>query len=130
MARSQWILPRADSACGKVFHPDRRAAEGHRVALEFWNQATGQSRKDCRLAVYRCKRCGGFHIGNKRIEQRLVQTDPFAPPCESEQSWAVSDLDGEQSADRSQNDIDRLANWERLRRIQEAWNLRLNRGRA
>jgi hypothetical protein len=126
MARSQWILPRADSACGKVFHPDRRAAEGHRVALEFWNQATGQSRKDYRLAVYRCKRCGGFHIGAKRIEQERVQTDPFTPPCELEQSCAAPDLDGEDSADRPENDIGRPANWERMRHIQEAWNRRVN----
>ena len=30
MARSDWILPRADAACGKVFHPDRQSVEGYR----------------------------------------------------------------------------------------------------
>ena len=40
MARSDWILPRAESACGKVFLPDRKAAEEHRIALQFWIAAT------------------------------------------------------------------------------------------
>ena len=30
MARSDWVLPRAYAACGKVFHPDRQSAEGYR----------------------------------------------------------------------------------------------------
>jgi hypothetical protein len=71
MARSDWILPRADSACGKTFHADRRSAEGHRVALEFWNQATGRISSRSSLATYRCKRCGGFHVGRKRTENEL-----------------------------------------------------------
>ena len=93
MARSQWILPRADSACGKVFHPDRRTAEGHRIALEFWNRATGGGRKDSRLAVYRCKRCGGFHIGNKRIEHMTAPASRFTPWSERGLDWTASDLD-------------------------------------
>jgi len=68
MVRSQVILPRADAGCGKVFYRNRRTADGHRIALEFWNQATGRVRVDCRLSVYRCKRCGGFHVGQKRVE--------------------------------------------------------------
>ena len=68
MARSDWILPRADAACGKTFHADRRSAEGHRVALEFWNQATGRINSRSSLVTFRCKRCGGFHVGRKRIE--------------------------------------------------------------
>ena len=43
MAKDQLILPRADSRCGKAFYSDPRVAESHRIALEFWNQATGQS---------------------------------------------------------------------------------------
>ena len=66
MARSDWILPRADATCGKVFHRDRQTAEGYRIALEFWNQATGRTREDQRLVSYRCKRCGGFHVARKR----------------------------------------------------------------
>jgi hypothetical protein len=67
MARDQLILPRADSSCGKAFYSDRRTADGHRIALEFWNRATGRTRAGFQLAVYRCSRCGGFHIAHKRI---------------------------------------------------------------
>jgi hypothetical protein len=70
MARDQLILPRADSGCGKVFYEDRRTADGHRIALEFWNRATGYTREGYQLSVYRCNRCGGFHIGQRRIEKR------------------------------------------------------------
>jgi hypothetical protein len=66
MARSDWILPRADAACGKAFHADRRSADGYRVALEFWNKATGHITPGSSLVTYRCKRCGGFHVGRKR----------------------------------------------------------------
>ena len=66
MVWSQIILPRADVQCGKTFHKDRESARGHRVALEFWYAATGITREGYRLAVYRCKRCGGFHIGWKQ----------------------------------------------------------------
>src|SRR6266446_6931949 len=68
MARAQLILPRPDSGCGKVFYEDRRTAHEHRVALEFWNRAIGHIREGYQLAVCRCKRCGGFHIGHKRVE--------------------------------------------------------------
>ena len=77
MARAQLILPRADSGCGKVFYDDRRTAYGHLVALEFWNRATGHVRAGYQLAVYRCKRCGGFHIGQKRVES-LRMSETFA----------------------------------------------------
>jgi hypothetical protein len=76
MTRPQLILPRADSACGKVFFSDRRTADGHRIALEVWNQATGRTREGHRLAVYRCRRCGGFHIGQKPIDSKPVRTSP------------------------------------------------------
>jgi hypothetical protein len=69
MARNHVILPRADSACGKTFYSDRRTADGHRIALEVWNQATGRVREGYRLAVYRCRRCGGFHIGQRAIDR-------------------------------------------------------------
>jgi hypothetical protein len=69
MSRPQLILPQADSSCGKVFFADRRTADGHRIALEVWNRATGRVREGYRLAVYRCKRCGGFHISNRPVDQ-------------------------------------------------------------
>ena len=92
MARSDWILPRADSACGKVFHPDRRSAEGHRIALEFWNQATGHTREGYRLVTYWCKRCGGFHAGTKRTESRPVAAPSSPLPDEIDQDWTGPSL--------------------------------------
>jgi hypothetical protein len=76
MARSNWILPRPDAACGRAFHPDRRSAEGHRIALEFWVQATGRSRPGQRLVTFRCKRCGGFHLATRRGEDRPAAAVP------------------------------------------------------
>jgi hypothetical protein len=73
MARSDWILPRADAACGKVFHLNRKSAEGHRVALELWIHATGCERLRCRLTTFRCKRCGGFHIGRKKANKEALE---------------------------------------------------------
>jgi hypothetical protein len=67
MAKDQLILPRADFRCGKTFYSDRRTADGHRIALEFWNQATGHVRAGYQLTVHRCERCGGFHISRRRI---------------------------------------------------------------
>jgi hypothetical protein len=75
MPRPQLILPRADAGCGKVFYEERRIADEYRIALEFWNRATGHIRKGFHLAVYRCKRCGGFHIGQKRLDKPRVCTD-------------------------------------------------------
>lgn len=73
MPRTQLILPQADAACGKVFFADRRTAEGHRIGLEVWNRATGRVREGYRLAVYRCKRCGGFHIGQRPLDRIPVR---------------------------------------------------------
>jgi hypothetical protein len=67
LARTRWITPRADAACRRPFHPDRPTAETHRVALALWYRATGDDAADPRLAVYRCKRCFGFHISRERI---------------------------------------------------------------
>ena len=75
MPKPRLILPRADAQCGKVFFEARRTADEHRIALEFWNRATGHIRKGYHLAVYRCKRCGGFHIAQKRIEKPRICTD-------------------------------------------------------
>ena len=47
-------------------------ADGYRIALEFWNQATGCVRSGYQLAVHRCKRCGGFHISQRRIEKPVL----------------------------------------------------------
>ncbi len=68
MPRPQLILPRADSGCGRVFFKEHRAACEHRIALDFWNQATGNLRDGYRLVVFRCNKCGGFHLGHKRIK--------------------------------------------------------------
>jgi hypothetical protein len=76
MARSNWILPRPDAACGRAFHRDRRTAEGHRIALEFWDQATGRSRLGERLVTFRCKRCGGFHLARRRVQDRPTAGAP------------------------------------------------------
>jgi hypothetical protein len=76
MPRTQLILPKADASCGKVFYADRRTADGHRVALEVWNRATGRTREGYRLAVYRCKRCAGFHIAMRPIDRIRERPQP------------------------------------------------------
>jgi hypothetical protein len=74
------ILPKADASCGKTFLPDRRTADGHRIALEVWNRATGRVREGYRLAVYRCKRCGGFHIGQRPVDRIPIRPLPRPAP--------------------------------------------------
>ena len=76
MARSDWILPRPDAACGKVFHPDRQSAEGYRIGLQFWNQATGSNRSSDYLVTFRCRRCGGFHVARKSSKAPAVEKPP------------------------------------------------------
>jgi hypothetical protein len=76
MPNPQVILPQADAACGKVFFADRRTADGHRIALEVWNRATGRVRQGYRLSVYRCKRCAGFHLGNKPADRNPIPAAP------------------------------------------------------
>ena len=93
MARSRWIMPRADAACGRVFHPDRKTAEGHRIALELWNQATGHTREGHRLAVYRCGRCGGFHIATRKVEPQTAQASVSTRPYAAEQEWANPEVE-------------------------------------
>src|SRR6516165_8874598 len=96
MARSQWIIPRADSACGRAFHPDRKTAEGHRIALEFWIQATGRAREGRRLVSYRCRRCGGFHIASRKVPVEVVRAEPSDRPfAATEPDWATADLEFE-----------------------------------
>jgi hypothetical protein len=68
MARSDWIQPLADAACGRAFYPDRRTAEAHRIALEFWDQATGRG-DSRRLVACHCKRCGGFHLARRKLRK-------------------------------------------------------------
>ncbi len=72
MATSDWILPRADAACGKVFHPDRQSAEGYRIGLQIWNQATGRKQASDQLVTFRCGRCGGFHVAKKSSKASVV----------------------------------------------------------
>jgi hypothetical protein len=86
MPRPQLILPRADASCGKVFFADRRTADGHRIALEVWNRATGRVRDGYRLAVHRCKRCGGFHISHRPVDSLPIRPVPDTP----------DDLDGDE----------------------------------
>jgi hypothetical protein len=98
MPRPQLILPCADAGCGKVFYANRGTADEHRIALEFWNQATGHVRKGYHLAVFRCKRCGGFHIGQKRIEKLCVCPNPLGThpgenPDGSEERHSVFGVD-------------------------------------
>jgi hypothetical protein len=78
MPKDHLILPRADSGCGKAFYSDRRTADWHRIALEFWKRATGSVRDGYQLAVHRCKRCGGFHISQRRID-KLPPKSPSLP---------------------------------------------------
>ena len=78
MARSDWIMPRAEKACGKVFLPSRKAAEEHRIALQYWVVATRHGRMDYRLTTYRCPQCGGFHIGRKKLRTSL---SPLRSDC-------------------------------------------------
>ena len=75
MAMSQLILARRDASCGKVFHANRRGAEQHRVALEIWNRATGCAKENYRLVSFQCNHCGGFHIGQKRIDRPRPRND-------------------------------------------------------
>ncbi len=83
MAHPSLILPKADSACGKLFYRDRHTADAHRIALEVWNRATGRVREGYRLAVCRCRRCGGYHIGHRPIVTKPMYPNPL-PDHEAE----------------------------------------------
>jgi hypothetical protein len=91
MARSDWILPRADVACGRVFHADRRTAEGYRIAMEFWNQATGRTRAGYRLGAYRCKRCGGFHVSRRKIKIQPLTPSEVVLTSDAALGWPDDD---------------------------------------
>ena len=80
MTSHHLILPQADASCGKIFFPDRRTADGHRIALEVWNRATGRVREGYALAVHRCKRCGGFHVSLRPVDRIPSRPLPIAPP--------------------------------------------------
>jgi hypothetical protein len=80
MSRTKLILPQADAACGKLFYRDRRTADGHRIALEIWNRATGRVREGYQLTVVRCRRCGGFHIGQRPVDKKPALADPPREP--------------------------------------------------
>jgi hypothetical protein len=77
MAHPSLILPKADSACGRLFFGDRQMADAHRIALEVWNRATGRVREGYRLTVCRCRRCGGFHLGHRPITRKPRCADPL-----------------------------------------------------
>jgi hypothetical protein len=82
MAMSQLILARPDASCGKVFHANRRGAEQQRIALEIWNRATGCAKENYRLVSFQCNRCGGFHIGQKRVDRLRPRNDSRNPSLE------------------------------------------------
>lgn len=92
MARSDWIAPRPDVACGKVFLADRRSAEEHRIALELWILATHNGRMEYRLVPYRCTQCGGFHLARKK---RTSQLPPTEGVCLSEIPQSPVDIAGD-----------------------------------
>jgi hypothetical protein len=56
------IQPKYDPACRRIFHPDKQGAQAQLVAMEVWNRATGRNLGGRRLVVYRCDRCGGYHV--------------------------------------------------------------------
>src|SRR5271163_4629121 len=91
MAMSQLILACPDAACGKVFHENRRSAEEQRVALEIWNRATGRARENYRLVVFHCKRCGGFHISQKRIDRLRPRDDSHIGKPEINRNLSIQD---------------------------------------
>ena len=67
MARSNWIAPRPDAACGKVFlasHCTARRNIASPCSYGFSRHIRGKS--EYRLVPYRCNRCGGFHIAQKK----------------------------------------------------------------
>ena len=92
MAYPQVILPQADAACGKVFFPDRRTADGHRIALEVWNRATGRGREGYRLAVYPLQAMRGIP---HRSEAHRPQSDPCLPRAGSHGKVRFVARDGE-----------------------------------
>ncbi len=88
MLRHHLILPQADPACGKIFFPDRRTADGHRIAMEVWNRATGRVREGYRLAVHGCRRCGGYHVSLRPVDRIPAHPLPVLPPdaeCDEQQ---------------------------------------------
>lgn len=82
------IQPVFDPACRRVFHPDRQGALAHLVALEVWNRATGRDLGDRRLVVYRCVRCGGYHVAARRAPE------PGPGPARRPSATVVAEDDG------------------------------------
>lgn len=96
MSRHRLILPQADAACGKIFFPDRRTADGHRIGLEVWNRATGRGREGYRLTVHRCKRCGGYHVSQRPVDRLPVRPLPIpSPDADRDESGVADDWDYE-----------------------------------
>lgn len=91
--RNMWthlIQPVFDSGCHRVFYADRQGAQAHLVAMEVWNRATGRDLGGRRLVVYRCPRCGGFHVAarfapvRKRRAPEAVAVRDDGPAVESD----------------------------------------------
>ncbi len=104
MARPQLILPRADAACGRTFFADRRTADGHRIALEVWNRATGRDRESHRLAVFRCKRCGGFHVAQMSVDRLASRQMPLPEPGIETETETVTEIEVDREESPSADD--------------------------
>lgn len=74
----QMIRPVFDPECRRVFHVDRQGAQAQLVAMEVWNRATGRDLQGRRMVVFRCPRCGGFHVATRFVRTHAVisTTDP------------------------------------------------------
>lgn len=81
----QMIRPVFDPECRRVFHVDRQGARAHLVALEIWNRATGRDLRGRRLTIYRCLRCGGYHVATRSAAAaaapQAIARAEGAPPC-------------------------------------------------
>ena len=73
MVRSDWILPRADAACGKVFIPTARAPKGIASACNSGIRQPAATGQAIILSLSRCRRCGGFHVVRKSSKAPAVE---------------------------------------------------------
>ncbi len=101
MPYPQVILPQADAACGKTFFADRRTADDHRVGLEVWNRATGRQRPGYRLSVYRCRRCGGFHLAQRPVPPPPAAPAPPAPTADEAERPGAADWMADEAGEPS-----------------------------
>jgi hypothetical protein len=61
------LAPRG-TPCGKSRYYTPVEAEGHRSALESWEQVHGRKAPNLGpLRVYWCTRCEAYHVGHKTV---------------------------------------------------------------